>query len=193
MKNKLSDYICIYDNVLGNKKNNVLSRLLTQNIFPFKPAAVFSGGGGQLIDKTVRNTEKFSLDNITEKSNTIIHYTNLFCSCLHHHIKIYAKDINTTLDCNVTDMQILKYKVGGFYKQHIDSGRFSPRTLSFIYLVNEDYEGGELVIELPKIKETIPIEVKKDRLIIWPSNFMYPHKVNPVIKGIKYSVVAWAV
>ena len=62
----------------------------------------------------------------------------------------------------------------------------------FIYFVNDDYEGGELFFELPKIKESYKVGVKKDRLIIWPSNFLYPHKVEPVTKGIKYSVVSWA-
>ncbi len=192
MKNKLSDYICIYDNVFGNRKNDILNRVIAKNVFPFKSAAVFGENSNQVIDKKIRDTETFALDNINTESNTIIHYTNLFCSCLHHYVQIYAKDTGTTLDCTVTDMQVLKYKVGGFYRQHIDSGHFSPRTLSFIYLVNDNYEGGELIMELPKIKETIPIEVKKDRLIVWPSNFMYPHRVNPVKKGIKYSVVAWA-
>jgi predicted 2-oxoglutarate/Fe(II)-dependent dioxygenase YbiX len=28
-------------------------------------------------------------------------------------------------------------------------------------------------------------------MLIWPSNFLYPHKVNPVKKGIRYSMVCW--
>jgi len=32
----------------------------------------------------------------------------------------------------------------------------------------------------------------KNRMLIWPSNFMYPHLVKPVTKGIRYSVVSWA-
>ena len=28
-------------------------------------------------------------------------------------------------------------------------------------------------------------------LIMFPSNFLYPHQVSPIKKGIRYSVVAW--
>ena len=31
-----------------------------------------------------------------------------------------------------------------------------------------------------------------NRMIIWPSTFLYPHTVKPVTKGTRYSVVAWA-
>ena len=28
-------------------------------------------------------------------------------------------------------------------------------------------------------------------LIIFPSNFMYPHSVEPIISGTRYSIVCW--
>ena len=42
-------------------------------------------------------------------------------------------------------------------------------------------------------KNKISFKTEVARLIIWPSNFMFPHRVNPVIKGTRYSIVAWAV
>ena len=36
------------------------------------------------------------------------------------------------------------------------------------------------------------METKPGHVVIWPSNFMYPHAVEPVKKGIRYSVVSWA-
>lgn len=36
------------------------------------------------------------------------------------------------------------------------------------------------------------IEVKPNRMIVWPSNFMFPHRVAPVTKGVRFSVVSWA-
>ena len=29
------------------------------------------------------------------------------------------------------------------------------------------------------------------RLVMWPSNFMYPHSVSPVTKGTRYAIVSW--
>ena len=35
------------------------------------------------------------------------------------------------------------------------------------------------------------IENKPNSLVIWPSNFIYPHRFTPVESGTRYSVVAW--
>jgi predicted 2-oxoglutarate/Fe(II)-dependent dioxygenase YbiX len=59
-----------------------------------------------------------------------------------------------------------------------------------ILMLNNDYEGGNLKFKFPD--EEIEIEKRPNRLIIWPSSFMYPHCVTPIEKGIRYSIVAWA-
>jgi|TARA_R100001460_G_scaffold105383_1_gene151934 Rps23 Pro-64 3,4-dihydroxylase Tpa1-like proline 4-hydroxylase len=191
-ENKLSDYIRIYDNVFGNKKNKVLSKLLKNNQFSFQEGKVFKSNNELVTDKEIRSTKIFGLRNLNHDDNTVIHYANLFASCFHHYMEKYSKENNTNSQSKIIDIQILKYEVGGFYKSHVDSGFKTPRTLSFIYLVNDDYEGGELIFNLPQNNEIIKIPPKKDILLIWPSNFLYPHKVEPVIKGVKFSVVSWA-
>ena len=35
------------------------------------------------------------------------------------------------------------------------------------------------------------IDLSKGDIIIFPSNFMYPHKVEPVTKGTRYSYISW--
>ena len=74
---------------------------------------------------------------------------------------------------------------------HTDSGKNMPRTLSYVYFINDDYKGGELIFELPT-NEVIKVNIQKNKLIMFPSNFLYPHKVLPVEEGVKYSVVSWA-
>ena len=44
----------------------------------------------------------------------------------------------------------------------------------------------------PNLKNEMSIDILPGRLIVWPSNFMYPHTVKPVTKGTRYSIVAWA-
>jgi predicted 2-oxoglutarate/Fe(II)-dependent dioxygenase YbiX len=53
--------------------------------------------------------------------------------------------------------------------------------------LNNDYEGGELIM----FKDT-QIKMNTGDVVIFPSNFLYPHKVNPVTKGVRYSCVSWA-
>ena len=67
-----------------------------------------------------------------------------------------------------------------------------PRTLSAIYLINDDYEGGNLIFGIPGSDQILKIERVKNRMIVWPSNFLYPHTVEPIIKGTRYSMVSWA-
>ena len=59
--------------------------------------------------------------------------------------------------------------------------------MSVLGVLNDDYEGGEFVLIDEKI------DLSKGDIIIFPSNFMYPHKVEPVTKGIRYSYISWMV
>jgi len=59
--------------------------------------------------------------------------------------------------------------------------------LSILGTLNEDYEGGEFILF-----EDYKINFKKGDVVIFPSNFLYPHKVEPVTKGTRYSYISWA-
>ena len=89
-------------------------------------------------------------------------------------------------------MQILKYTPGGHYKKHTDHSGVTPRTFSLIYFLNDDFDGGEFMFIDPITGLEMQMDKLKNRMLIWPSNFMYPHLVKPVTKGIRYSVVSWA-
>ena len=58
--------------------------------------------------------------------------------------------------------------------------------LSIVGSLNDDYEGGELVMWGDQV-----IPLKAGSVMIFPSNFMYPHQVNVVTKGVRYSYVSW--
>jgi|SaaInl5LU_22_DNA_1037371.scaffolds.fasta_scaffold102293_1 predicted 2-oxoglutarate/Fe(II)-dependent dioxygenase YbiX len=57
--------------------------------------------------------------------------------------------------------------------------------LSIVGGLNNDYDGGEFVMW-----DTV-IDIPPGAVLIFPSNFMYPHKVNPVTKGTRFSYVSW--
>ena len=66
------------------------------------------------------------------------------------------------------------------------------RKISVSAILNDDYEGGEMrfrtLHENSEVKETV-IKPQMGDLIIFPS--FIDHKVSPVTKGVRYSVVAW--
>jgi predicted 2-oxoglutarate/Fe(II)-dependent dioxygenase YbiX len=59
--------------------------------------------------------------------------------------------------------------------------------LSFVGALNDDYEGGELVFW-----ENYSVKLKKGEVICFPSNFLYQHRVNPILSGVRDTFVCWA-
>ena len=53
-------------------------------------------------------------------------------------------------------------------------------------LLNNDYTGGEFMMFQDK-----EYKIKAGEVLIFPSNFLYPHKVLPVKDGIRYSYTSW--
>ena len=58
--------------------------------------------------------------------------------------------------------------------------------LSVLGVLNDNYEGGEFIMFEDK-----KIKFKKGDLCIFPSIFLYPHRVEPIKKGIRYSFISW--
>jgi len=67
-----------------------------------------------------------------------------------------------------------------------DGQRKGVPILTILGILNDNYKGGELVMFEDEILET-----KAGDVLVFPSNFLYPHKVNPVTKGTRYSFVSW--
>lgn len=108
---------------------------------------------------------------------------------------------------SVEGMQITKYKPGGFYAWHKDGGadclstyntpdnKFlngNGRKLSMTILLNDNYDGGEFQFCFYKQQNyniATPDFKNYGSIIIFPS--FLEHRVIPVTKGIRYSLVAW--
>ena len=188
----LKDYICIIDDLVSP---NVVSRIIKfSNSLDFNEASI-GGGKNTKVDQSIRNTYSYSLTN-KHTSLTHCHRFNLLHYLFSTAIKQYFETIKLQ-DYNfdqvtIQNIDILKYKEGGFYKYHVDHFGLIPRTFSCIMLLNNDYEGGEICFRYPDTTGEWLIDKKPGRIIVWPSNFLYPHRVKPVTKGTRYSVVSWA-
>jgi len=95
--------------------------------------------------------------------------------------------------------QILKYEVGDFYDWHMDGcgtgasvarDKARPhidgkaRKLSMSLILNDDYEGGDLILY-----DGGTMKQNKGSMVFFPS-YLH-HKVSPVTKGTRYSLVMW--
>ena len=191
----LANYIKVYDNVLHPKTLENFTKVCEEHLI-FKDAGVVALNSGEtenVVAKKTRDTKYCTLKNIEEKSITNIHWANFFLGCIKNNLNNYIDQTTMVrMKYNIEVMQVLKYGEGGHYKFHHDHGIGVPRTFSIIYFINDNYQGGELVFRSPMGKPEINIDKIKNRMIIWPSNFLYPHAVKPVKKGIRYSLVSWA-
>jgi len=95
---------------------------------------------------------------------------------------------NYRISC-IQDIQYLEYQVGDYYNWHTDisDGLSSLRKISISFVLNDDFEGGEL--EFFHGGEKIIINTKIDSLIAFTS--FINHRVRKVTKGIRKALVVW--
>jgi Rps23 Pro-64 3,4-dihydroxylase Tpa1-like proline 4-hydroxylase len=190
---EIKNFVKIYDEVLPWENISSLIKF-SSNSSEFQKAYV--GGSANFkaeVNFNVRRTWTLGLSNIGD-SLTKVHWFNFLTYQFDLYLKKYIKDLNIgqLIYQTIVDISVLKYENTGFYTWHTDHFAQNPRTMSCILLLNNDYEGGNLCFRDPNGSGEWEVEVKPNRMIIWPSCFMYPHTVKPVTKGTRYSVVAWA-
>jgi len=85
-----------------------------------------------------------------------------------------------------------RYQVGTSMKGHydhihdlFDGEKKGIPILSFVGLLNDDFEGGEFMLIREEMK------LKKGDILIFPSVFLFPHEVLPITSGTRYSFVTW--
>jgi hypothetical protein len=187
---EIKKFVKIYDEVLPW---SVLSNLIRfSNSSNFEETKI-GGAIESKVDFNIRRTYTLILSNL-HNSISNVHWFNLLHFYFKKNLDQYKLDANI-IDYhykNIFDIEILKYENTGFYTWHTDHFADIPRTMSCVLLLNNDYKGGNLCFRNPDGSGEWEVEVKPNRMIIWPSNFLYPHTVKPVTIGKRYSVVAWA-
>ena len=91
----------------------------------------------------------------------------------------------------ITDFRVNRYGTGGFMSEHADNihhshgQQYGYPSASLLFFLNDDYEGGDIIIANTTYK------TEKNSAIMFPSNFMFPHYVNMITKGERYSIITW--
>lgn len=110
------------------------------------------------------------------------------------YINIFKPNID--LIKNLSAMRFNKYEKGSVMRAHydhihsvFDGKKRGIPVLSFILSFNEDYQGGAVAFNL--ITGRYILNLKAGDVVMFPSNFMYEHEVEPIIEGNRYTAVAW--
>jgi predicted 2-oxoglutarate/Fe(II)-dependent dioxygenase YbiX len=92
-----------------------------------------------------------------------------------------------------SDIRFNRYKKNKKMAMHCDhihslfeGKRKGIPVLSCLGSLNDNYTGGEFIMF-----DNMKIDIKAGDLLIFPSIFLYPHRVEPVKKGIRYSYISW--
>lgn len=184
---KLEDFIHVFDDIVSPELcQRILNEYKDSN--QWCPTLV---GSGNVIEN-IRNCEEINLsDSVVISSNFDVRkkIDEELHECMKKCIEKYREkhtDFNVDID---TGYSLLRYNEGQFYVQHTDSFVHQQRSASCSINLNEDYDGGEFAF----FDREIMIRTKSGSAIMFPSNFMYPHEIMPVINGTRYSIITWLV
>lgn len=148
--------------------------------------------GHEVVNKNTRNClTKHLLDKEkTLGEKIVLNYVKLK---LIRAVSMYSKIHKLPPLEKITQIDFLKYDANEFnagYDYHIDhADRAADRALSLSLCLTNKFEGGELVFK-DKDEQHQYVQNVGDCLI-FPSNFLYPHKVNKITWGARKSIVAW--
>ena len=130
---------------------------------------------------------------------------------IHPYIHIANKNAGWNFDWDWSEScQFTKYKLNQYYGWHCDSwnspynkkdlnidGKIRKLSVTVSLSNSKDYEGGELEFDFrnkdpEKKRNIVTCEeiVERGSIVVFPSHLW--HRVQPVTKGIRYSLVIWS-
>jgi Rps23 Pro-64 3,4-dihydroxylase Tpa1-like proline 4-hydroxylase len=193
-KIEIAPGIMSYKNVINHATPlhlQIESAMKTANL-DWDPAYVRSGNK-DTVDTNYRDTGTLYLRNYDQKvdnystpaDSLFSSLSNLFLEKFKPIQENYKNHYSTTSSSN-EDYAILKYGVGQKFVDHVDNFN-NTRSISMVYYMNDDYEGGEIVF--PRFN--IIHKPEKDEMLMFPSIYVYNHEVLPVKSGVRYAVASW--
>lgn len=194
-KKEIAPGIMVYSDVMKNHKSFIPaiehfmnlenSEISWTNSYVYKD-------GKEIIDEN-RSSKTYYVEYNEEKPN-VFFQENLLKTYVRKTITEFSNPIEIDYQnyYNVvvpqhTGYSILKYFEGSKFNDHIDHNIFEPRTISTVWYINDDYEGGEICF--PRFN--IEYKPKENELLLFPSTYVYNHSVKPIKNGTRYSVVSW--
>ena len=175
------------------KVNDCLNPKFIERIISFTKtkAKIYLGVG--MNGTTKRDERNVKGHMLSKDSPTNIYYWNIIQSEITRLYQLYKAKFPLMESTLINQIDLLKYGVGGKYHSHIDSRTNTFRTLSIIINLNDDYKGGDLIFTNQKSQPIHRLKLGAGDIVFFPSTFLYPHAIEPITKGTRYSIVSWLV
>lgn len=184
----LEDYIQVFENIISPEFcDHILDEYANTDLW----TKTLTGSGH---DPNARNCNVIPLSEksvISENEVVRINIDKNIFNAVSQCLKLYQENVADT-DLEIREdsgYELLRYNEGEFYVEHTDSFKEIPRAISCILALNDDYVGGEISF----FSRELSYKLKKGSVIMFPSNFMYPHEIQKVLSGTRYSIITWLV
>jgi predicted 2-oxoglutarate/Fe(II)-dependent dioxygenase YbiX len=188
---KIEDYIKIYKNFLYKDICQQTVKELSSENATYSDTGFYNVNTNTLFRTTDNDSDFFS-------SNYLITTQQAIQNNIYFAIEQYIKkDFVQPYFCSwmgCTTPRFNRYKENKVMSKHadhihgcFDGERKGIPVISIIGALNDNYEGGELIFF-----DNHKIDLKAGDVVVFPSNFLYPHRVDKVTKGTRYSYAAWA-
>lgn len=190
--NTTKQYLKTYENAISQELIDAIFREYKM-ADDWMPTGVKNSDGNEYVDKAFRDTDTILLsrpDVMSRNKETRQQIDSEIFAALATVIDRYMTEINARTLLSIsqdTGYELLRYKTGGFFKEHTDAFDGINRVLSCSIALNDDYTGGEWSFFEGKERFKAPA----GSIIVFPSNFMFPHEIQTVTSGERYSVVTW--
>jgi Rps23 Pro-64 3,4-dihydroxylase Tpa1-like proline 4-hydroxylase len=182
----LRDYIVVFENIVPNELCNEI--LEEYNNDKNWINTTTKGGLARDIRRcdAINISDSYIIKQNQEKRKSID--KKLFV-CAGNAIKKYNEKFKHAKIEGDSGYTLLRYQEGEFYSEHTDHFLQAPRIVSCSFTLNDDFKGGEFGFFNRELTYSPP----KGSALMFPSNFMYPHEVMPVIRRVRYSIITWFV
>ena len=184
----LQDYVKRYDNFIGNEIiDGVLKEIQTAS---WREHQFYQPTTGRMISYEHELAVGWSEGFYAQKLNERLWFA------LEQYILKDFKDFEAWFSAwsGYSYVRFNKYDPTTQMKLHcdhihsmFDGERKGIPVLTVLGSLNDDYEGGEFMMFGDQ-----QVEMPAGSVLVFPSNFMYPHEVKPVKSGVRYSYVSWA-
>lgn len=188
MNRNIQDYVLTAKSVLTPQLCNDLIKEINKNKKNWEIHKWHDGTSYKTLDKK----NKHELHNLKLESENSIKVTKMLWNVIHG----YIKNFNFPWFVSWAGYSQIRFNIYQKNKKmdshcdHIKSifdGQIKGiPILSVLGVLNDDYKGGEFIMF-----EDTEFKMEKGDILVFPSNFLYPHKVEPVKKGTRYSFISW--